>query len=194
MAKFRIRLKLQALELEIDGEREDIPAIASAVQQQFAGLIQPAEAMANDHKQLPPGPTIDASNGTGKKTPSRKRSSGRPAGDGIAGQALEFRHDSVKYGSPQQSWTNTEKCIWLLAVIKGVTGTKEVSGPQIAATFNQHFKQAGKVHPPLVSRELGKAKIQTPAPVGEDRGIWFLTDEGDRQAQALIQGVLNPIA
>jgi hypothetical protein len=39
MAKFRIRLKLQALDLDIDGEREYIPAITSAVQQQFAGLI-----------------------------------------------------------------------------------------------------------------------------------------------------------
>lgn len=52
MAKFRIRLKIQALELEVDGEREDIPAISAAVQKQLAGLVQPAETMVNGHKQL----------------------------------------------------------------------------------------------------------------------------------------------
>ena len=41
---------------------------------------------------------------------------------------------------------------------------------------------------------LGKAKVLNPAPVGEDKGLWFLTDEGDRQAQALIQSVLSPSA
>jgi hypothetical protein len=40
MPKFKIRLKIQAFELEVDGEREDIPAINNALQQQFTALIQ----------------------------------------------------------------------------------------------------------------------------------------------------------
>ena len=88
-------------------------------------------------------------------------------------------------GNPLQSWSFIEKSIRLLAVIKGITGTKEVSGPQVAATFNHYFKQAGKVHPPNVSRDLGLAKVANPAPVGEDKGMWYLTDEGDRQAADL---------
>jgi hypothetical protein len=82
----------------------------------------------------------------------------------------------------------------VLAVIKSITGTKEVSGPQVSATFNHYFKQAGKVHPPNVTRDLGLAKVANPASVGEDKGMWYLTDEGDRQAAVLIQSVLNPPA
>jgi hypothetical protein len=66
---------------------------------------------------------------------------------------------------------------------------KEVSVPQIAATFNQNFKNAGAVHPPHVSRELARAKVLNPAPVGENRGAFYLTDEGERQAKDLIQNV-----
>ena len=52
MAKFRIRLKVQGFELEVDGEREDIPAITAAVQQQLTGLVTPAESIADNHKQI----------------------------------------------------------------------------------------------------------------------------------------------
>lgn len=148
MARFRIRLKLQAF--EVDGEREDIPAITSAVQQQFAGLLQPAESMADETKQLGnPSTTIEGETGKNKKSSARRRpTSTKVSADGVAGQAIDFRHDSARYGNPSQTWSKTDKAIWLLSVVKGVAGIKEVSGPQIAATFNQYFKQAGKVHPP----------------------------------------------
>ena len=193
MPKFHIRLKVQGLELEVDGERADIPAITSAVQQQLSGLVVPAEAMVDGHKQLG-----DGGRGTGEedeKSKGRVRKRGgayRASTDGVVGQAIEFRHDAAKYGNPLQTWDVTQKSIWLLFVIKGLKDTKEVSGPQLAATFNQYFKPAGKVHPPNVTRELNKAKVQNPASVGEDKGLWYLTDEGDRQAQQLIQNVLNP--
>ena len=193
MPKFRIRLKVQGLELEVDGEREDIPAITSAVQQQLSGLVIPAEAMADGHKQLGDGGRGNGGEEEKSKGRGRKRGgASRASTDGVAGQAIEFRHDAAKYGNPLQSWDVTQKSTWLLFVIKGLTDTKEVSGPQLAATFNQYFKPAGKVHPPNVTRELNKAKVQNPAWVGEDKGLWFLTDEGDRQAQQLIQSVLNP--
>ncbi len=192
MPKFRIRLKIQAFELEVDGEREDIPAITSAMQQQLTALIQPAELMAEDPKQLADNhKSIDAETSRTSGRTTRKRSTSKPLAE-IPSQAIEFRHDSAKYGSPLQSWSITEKLIWLLAVIKGITGTSEVSGPQLAATFNQYFRQSGRVHPPHVTRELGKAKVQNPALVGEDKGNFFLTDQGERQAQQLIQNVLIP--
>ncbi len=194
MAKFRMRLKIQGFELEVDGEREDIPAITSAIQSQFAGFVQPAEMMVDRQKQLAdPTKTIEGDAGrsisrSGKKRPGVTKGSTASA----ATQSIEFRHDAAKYGNPLQSWSVTDKSIWMLAVIKGITNTAEVAGPQVSATFNQYFKQAGKVHPPNVTRELGTAKMQNPAPVGEDKGLWYLTAEGDRQAQVLIQSVLNP--
>lgn len=182
MPKFRIRLKIQAFELEVDGEREDIPAITSAMQQQLTSLIQPAELMAEDPKQLADNhKTIDAETRTAGKPP-RKRSTSKAPADAPS-QAIELRHDSAKYGSPLQSWSITDKLIWLLAVIKGTTGTSEASGPQLAATFNRYFKQSGRVHPPHVTHELGKAKVQNPALVGEDKGNFFsLTRANDRRS------------
>jgi len=194
MAKFRIRLKVQGLDLEVDGERQDLPSITRAVQQQLTSLVIPGEVITDGHKQLGDG----SSNGSGaaqeeenKKKRSVRRSP-RGGGDGAPAVAIEFRHDPAKYGNPVQGWGVTEKCIWLLYVIKGITGTEEVSGPALAATFNQYFKPAGKIHPPHVTRDLAKLKVQNPAPIGEDKGNYYLTDEGDKQAQQLIQVALNP--
>ena len=39
MGKFRLRLKLQGLEVEIDGEREDIPAITAALDSNWPALV-----------------------------------------------------------------------------------------------------------------------------------------------------------
>lgn len=77
--------------------------------------------------------------------------------------------------------------------LKGIQNLNEVSGPQIAATFNDKFKQSGRVHPPNVTRDLGLLKVQNPAPVGQDKDLWYLTDEGDRQAKELIASVLAPV-
>ena len=91
-----------------------------------------------------------------------------------------------------QSWSVVQKCIWLLHVLDGVAGINEATSSQLTATFNTQFKAAGKLHSPNVPRDLGKAKVSSPAPVGEDKGKWFLTDEGKRQAQELSQQSLAP--
>jgi hypothetical protein len=191
MAKFRIRLKVQALELEIDGEREDIPALTSAIRQQFGGFVEPAELIADDKQLAEPAKVIEANATKNATKPPRKRTRSGAPSDGAGGQAIEFRHDSAKYGNPLQAWDVTTKLIWLLAVIKGITGMKEVSGPQLTATFNQYFKQAGKIHPPHVPRDLGRAKVQNPSPLVEDKGLWSLTTHGESEAQKLIQSLLN---
>ena len=196
MAKFHIRLKVQALELEVDGEREDIPAISAAVQQQFAGLVKPVASMADGNRQLEAGGEVVDTESSKSRTKGRKRSGSRASVDPASAQSLEFRHDAAKYGNPQQTWNTTDKSIWLLHVLKDLGVADEVNGPQLAATFNHNFKAAGAIHPPLLTRELGKAKVRVPALVGEDKkqepSLWYLTDEGTRYARQLIQGVLNP--
>lgn len=189
MGKFHLRLKLQGLEVEIDGDREDMHAITAAVQQQLGTLVEPIETVANGQRKLGTGsPVVEVDAGKGKGRSRRSKGST----DGVPTQPIEFRHDSAKFGNPVQTWTLTEKVIWLLFVIKSTLGTKEVGGPELAATFNDKFKSAGKLHPPHVTRDLAKLKATNPAPVGEDKNLWYLTDEGDRQAQQLIQNVLNP--
>jgi hypothetical protein len=192
MGKFRLRVRVKELEVEIDGEREDLPAITSAVKHQLGSLTEGVEVVANGHKQLggnDKGPVIDAAD-LNKKGIRRPRGAGARNVEGAS--PIEFRHDAAKYGNALQGWSLTEKSIWLLGVLKGVAQANEVSGPQIAATFNHYFKQTGRIHPPLVTRELGKLKVQNPAPVGEDKGLYYLTPEGDKQAQKLTQDALNP--
>lgn len=196
MAKFHIRLKVTGLEMEIDGERQDIPALAGAVEKQFAGLVLPAEVVTDaGAKSLTDGRNNNGS-GSGQDEENRKRRPARRAvqrgSDGAAAASIEFRHDGAKYGNPVQTWSVTEKLIWLLYVLKKSGDVKEAAGPQLAATFNNYFKQAGKIHPPHVTTHLGRAKMQNPPPVGQDRDNYFLTDEGDKQAEALIKAVLNP--
>jgi hypothetical protein len=193
MAKFRIHLKLQGFDLEVDGERQDLPAITHAVQQQLTRLVIPGEVITDGQKRLgngadDAGATLDEENK--KKRPARRER--RSAGDGAPAVAIEFRHDAATYGNPIQIWSVTDKCIWLLYVLKKLVQANEVSGPVLAATFNQYFKPAGKLHPPNVTRDLAKLKVQNPAPIGEDKGNYYLTGEGDKQAEALIKAVLNP--
>lgn len=193
MAKFRIRLKLQGLDLEVDGERQDIPAITHAVQQQLASLVIPGEVITDGHKQL--GNGSDGAEATQEEESKKKRSARRErrsAGDGAPAVAIEFRQDPATYGNPIQAWSVTDKCIWLLYVLKKLAQANEVSGPVLAVTFNQYFKTAGKLHPPNVTRDLAKLKVQNPAPIGEDKGNYYLTGEGDKQAETLIKAVLNP--
>jgi hypothetical protein len=195
MAKFRIRLKLQGLDLEVDGERQDLPAITHAVQQQLTNLVVSGEVITDgSQRQLADG----SNNGTGggedeeprKRRPVRRAARG--VGDGVASAPIDFRHDGAKYGNPVQAWSLTEKLIWLLYVLKKTASMDEVAGPQLASTFNQNFKQAGKIHPPHVTMHLGRAKMQNPPPIGQDKDNYFLTNEGDKQAEQLIQNLLNP--
>src|ERR1051325_5773152 len=103
MAKFRIRMKLQGFEFEVDGEREDIPAITNAVKQQLGALVIPGEVVTDGHKQLEQG-NPGGSNEEEKKERRKSRGGGSRSGDGNPTAPIEFRHDPAKYGNPTQDW------------------------------------------------------------------------------------------
>jgi hypothetical protein len=195
MGKFKVHLKVQALELDIEGDRPDISAISNAVSSQITSMLRPVAALTGGEEPRTP-PVIEGETENGKKPGknARRKPGGSRTAAETTGQAIDFRHDSAKYGNPSQSWSVTEKAIWLLYVLKSIAGMNEVSAPQLLATFNDNFKQAKTIHPPHLTRDLGVAKLENPAPVGEHKGMWYLTDAGDRKAQELIQGVLNPAA
>lgn len=192
MGKFKVHLKLQGLELDIEGDRSDMPAINNAVAREITGLIQPAAALTNGAEPSTTPITIEGEIDNGKKQRNRKKSSVSRSSTETNGQAIDFRHDSAKYGNPSQSWSVTQKAIWLMYVLKGIQALNEIAASQLLATFNENFKQAKTIHPPHLSRDLGFAKVQNPAPVGEHKGMWYLTDEGERQAKDLIQSVTTP--
>jgi hypothetical protein len=203
MAKRKIKFKLgeitiKDVEFEIEDEREVATAIFSDLRNQLTSAIQPAfnKALLGAGGPVTEAVSVNSNsqNAPAGKASKKRTPTSRPSGETGGTQPIVFRHDASKYGNPQQAWSATDKSVWLLFVLEGVANTKEVSGPQLASTFNQHFKAAGKIHPPHVTRDLGRAKVQSPTHVGEDKGLWYLTDEGKKHAQQLIQGVLNPLA
>jgi hypothetical protein len=197
MSKFKFKLKLQGLELEMEGSREDIPLIAQNLGNQLTGLIQPAADMAEGKANGEPTPlTINHSNldATDKKK-TRKR---RPNSNGSTGSSnatdakpIEWTHDSSKYGTPQQTWNTAKKSIWTMYVASQELQLDQLTAPQITDTFNRKFKQAGQIRGANVSRDLGNLKMKSPAQVGEDTtksvSEWFLTAAGIEQAQEAIK-------
>lgn len=201
MAKRRIKFKLgeikiAGVELEIEDEREQATAALAALQNQLAGVVQPAVSKA----LLGAGATIiDASpaNGqNGSTPPARKRrklsssTAAKPGSDGA--QAITFVHDPVKFGNPRQGWTTANKSIWLLWVVEQAVGIKELTVNGIASAFNQHYRDFGIIRPPNVQRDLGNQRTKTPPPVGTDPNrspqVWFLYDAGKAHAERLAKG------
>jgi hypothetical protein len=203
MAKFRVKLKLQGLEMEIEGSRDDAPLIAQNLGRQFAGLLQPAAQIVagNGDEQLDATPIAiqeaDSATAARKRGPRKKRSATVPttASDSAEEGPLDWRHDPAKWGSPKQAWNTANKAMWLLYVASNETDQKELSSKRIANTFNKHFRQAGQILPFNVTRDLGKLKVGKDAPVSEDTtqasSPWFLTEAGTKRAQGLVSEALG---
>jgi hypothetical protein len=197
MAKFKIKMKLAGLELDIEGSREDIPLIAANLGQQLTGLIEPAVAIASGEEPIAPPPVHAPTLHVVEEVRKRKRRAPAPSRSPesieTVNAPLDFRHDPAKYGSPKQAWKTADKAIWLLHVVE-----QELSGTVLVGTFNKHFKQAGTITVSNANRDLGRLKSKSPAVVGEDTtknpSQWFLTDEGKRQALKLVGDALGRAA
>jgi hypothetical protein len=205
MSKFKVRMKLQGFELEIEGSREDVPLIAQNLSQQLSGLMAPTgaiiegETVESARIGAAPPPSVDPSSGFSqtKRKPRRRHNATKPATD-TADTVINWRHDSSKYGAPKQAWSTANKALWILYVVKSETEETELSGTQIADTFNKQFRQAGTIKNFNVNRDLGKLKVRKGAAlVGEDTtkdpSRWFLTEAGDKKAQELIGEALGAV-
>lgn len=190
MATFKIRMKLEGLELEVEGEREDVALINDSLAQQFAGLLAPASAIiegeivdnarsarpADAHAVIPPRP--------GKRKPRKKQAAPKVATTSAPDVAVDWKHDASLFGTPRQEWNTATKSLWTLYVTKEAAHVEQLSAARIAVTFNKHFKQSGTIRAHNVQRDLGKLKASggQKAQVGEDTTVepseWFLTDAG----------------
>lgn len=192
MAKFKLKMKLTGFELELEGERSEVPLMAANLGQQFAQLLEPAANIAEGEtpRKSVPNSSLPAAQIEDKPARGRVRRAGNGAARSSAA-ALTFVHDSATWGNPRQDWNPTKKVTWLLHVIEAITGTKELSIPVIAATFNSQFKQYGKVQPSNVSRDLNKLKSGTNALFVEDVADgtvskWCLSAKGKVEAEKLV--------
>jgi len=193
VSKFRVKLKMQAFELEIEGNREDAALIGRSIGDQISSVIAPsANIVEGDFTSTrpPSAPAIALVEESPKRKASRRsRSTASSSGENNV-SAIEFRNDASLYATPTQQWKTAEKALWLLYVVKETTNHSELSTSQIVNTFNTHFRQAKTITSSNVSRDLGKLKVSTPSLVGEDAtkspAVWYLTEEGVRKAQSLI--------
>lgn len=203
MAKFKISLKLQSLEVNIEGEREDIPAISRALSQQLTGLIAPSVATASsshdgdDSTQTAvPRQAVELVEEVKRKSAKKRAPSKRsvPSSESVE-SVVDWRHDPIKYGNPSQAWSTANKALWLLYVVGEAADVKELAAKRIADTFNKHFRQSKTITVFNVSRDLGKLKGKAPAAVGEDTtkdpSNWYLTTEGIRVAQGFVAEALG---
>jgi len=190
MSKFRIKMKLQGFELDVEGHRDDMPLIAQSVGQQIAGILEPATFLAGKEPTpqiVPPSTQAVVRNAT-----RRRKTTGGPT---ATSEAVDWRHDPQKWGTPKQAWVTADKAMWLLRVCGDDAGRQEMTATEIAATFNKHFKQAGVIQGSKVTRDLGRKKISKDSPVAEDTSKapsqWYLTQAGKGVSDALVQQALG---
>lgn len=194
MSKFRVSIKIQGLELEVEGTRDDVPALRKSLTQQLGGLFVPAmEIVDSVSSSQPPTDSTTVTEETNKRKRKPRATHSRSSGETREEKPVDWRHDTTKYGSPKQAWKTADKALWLLYVSAIEANVKELSGSQIVLTFNKHFRQAGQLKIWNVNRDLGRLKTSSqgqPPLVSEDTTknppTWFLTEAGIKAAQKLV--------
>lgn len=198
MATFKVRMKLEGFELEIEGEREDAALITEHIGEQFSSLLKPIDGIV-EGKPLEAQPSLDlqAPEPPKKKTTRRRAPSPKKSSpDDQAEFNISFRHSAEKYGNPDQNWKTAQKAMWLIYVLVDMNLGKEFSTRQIVETFNSQFRQMGSITTSNVTRDLGRQRQEKPPTVGEDptsgESKWYLTEGGTRNVQNLIAEALRP--
>lgn len=199
MATFKVKMKLEGFELEIEGEREDAALISDQIGRQFSTILSPIEGIVSGKEESGSQPFLDLQlteapkqrKSTRRSSVSRKRS----GPDTETAQPLQFRHSSDKFGNPQQAWKTAQKAMWLIYVLSECGLGEEFTTRQLQEVFNQHFKQFGTITTSNVTRDLGKQKGEKPPNIGEDptggESKWYLTEAGVRVAQKLTADALG---
>jgi len=194
MGRFKIKVRLRGLEMDIDGTRDDVPIITSNLGRQFAGLLEPAAhivegAVALEAEERPAAAAVEETPRSRLSRRVKRAAPARPSTNGAA--EIIWKHDPAKWGSPRQGWSAADKAVWLLYVSGQEIQVKEMSSSTMASAFNQMFREAGLIRAGNLPRDLGRLKAQAPALVGEDATktppTWFLTIEGTRKAEELVK-------
>jgi len=187
MSKFSIKIKLQGLEIEVEGSQDTAPRIAQRVGEQISALIKPPLLieMGKNGSQI-----TDSAEPSDDKGKTKKKRSGS-GGAKTSADDVTFTHDPSQHGSPSQEWTTVQKAIWLLY---GVNSEKPLSGYSIAKTFNKQFKSAGAIIGGNVTTGLDKEKLKgASSSVGADlsdgTARYYLTDAGKAMGAQLAKGI-----
>lgn len=185
MGKFRVKVKLTGLEIEVEGDRENGPEIAQNVSRQLSQVMQPVGLVENTKTTpaLIEGEIVGNANRGGSR---RRRGGGQrqsTAASNPAPPSVSWNHDPQRWGTPKQSWKAHQKIGWLLYVIEKATGkAPELTTSEITLAFNDNFRSAGLIRTQNVARDLGRRADE----FGEMQGRWFLKDSGRHAAEKLV--------
>lgn len=189
MSKFKLKFKIQGLELEVEGSKEDVPNLTKAITGQLSNMLEPIietidTELIEDRNELPTK-TLPKDKPK-KRKPSKPNNTSQPKEEAI----VNLNHNLRKHGSPSQDWSTLDKGVWLLEVLEMEHGSNEWTARELAETFNKHFKQAKTIRATNISRDFGKYKLGNDALVGENSNSkpskWFLTEKGKNKARSLI--------
>lgn len=184
VSKFRVKVELQGLKFEIEGDREIGSTIAQNVASQIANVVQPTALLeapknGNNGNRIVEAQAIPTSTSRKRRRASTKTGA---ATDSVDSPALDWNHDAAKWGSPIQSWKQWQKIVWLLAVVEQETGTKDLTSTQMTDIFNLKFRDSGLLTKGNIPRDLGN----NPDFFGSVDGRWFLKQGGKDSATQLI--------
>src|SRR5690242_13410318 len=106
MAKFKVKFEIEKLKMEIEGERDTLPGITQGLKQHFAGLLQAPTTVSGVEERRADPPNVHGESGNGHDENRKRKRRNRVSGSGEEGSssAVEFRHDSAKFGNPKQEW------------------------------------------------------------------------------------------
>jgi hypothetical protein len=209
MAQARIKLKLSGfkvevgnLEVELMGERNEMPQLKDAALQHVRGLLGPAAqvvegATAQAQRTLPFGDGSPAVEERGdSQLASRPRAARRAkaaSGKNVAkanAASLEWKPDTQRFGEPKVTWSNFDKGAWLLHFYSKEQGAGGLAAGVIAATFNKHFARAKQIVLAYLTRDLQRnaksARPQVSEDSTQDPTVWHLTDFGAHHVEELI--------
>ena len=182
-AKFKINIEIEKLKIQIEGDRQIAPEIATNVANQISTMLQPAAYIEAPKDGQNSGPVIE---GGASASPRRsRRRSGVKQSSPVDGSAssIDWSHDTGKWGTPLQSWKQWQKIAWLLCVVEaeGVRANG-LTPTEMTDLFKNKFRSAGLLTRQTIGRDLGN----NPNYFGETDGRWFLKQSGKEMAANLI--------
>jgi hypothetical protein len=181
-ANFKVTVKLEKLEIHVEGDRELVPEIANSVSHQIAEVIQPKGFLEAPTDGQNPVINVPAASASSVRR-QRRRTVGKAETPGATTGAIDWSHDAVKWGTPVQDWKQWQKVLWLLSVVENEAGRKNgLTSTEIAETFKQKFRASGLLLKGNIHRDLTKR----PDYFGSVDGYWFLKQGGKEEAVKLV--------
>lgn len=205
MAQARVKVKLEgfkmevgAFEVEIIGERAEVPQLKAAAMDHVRNLLTPSTAIVETSAQRalpleglatpPERPATSTPNRSGR----RSNSASRANRSGAEGVPLDWKPDTQRWGTPSIKWSNFEKGAWLMYCYAQEVGDKGLPAPVVAATFNKHYPQAKLIQLRYLERDLTRSTQGEEPKVAEDPSqnpaLWHLTEFGRALVKQLIAG------